>query len=74
MDEAIRPEIALAREIELHVIGLEALRLGERDHLGLAQHLDADDILAAEFLALDDPVIDRPVGLAQILRKTHRPV
>src|ERR1700709_10786 len=58
----------LAGEFEIQAIGLEALALGERDHFGFAQHLDADDILAAEFLALDDPVIDRPMGLAQELR------
>src|SRR5687768_17066410 len=63
-----RRELSLARQVEQPVVGLEALLFGKGDDLVLGQDLGSDDILAAKLLALDDPVIDRPVSLAQELR------
>src|SRR5688500_4570860 len=57
-----------ARQVVQTIIGAKALFLGERHYLVLAQDLGTNHILAAELLALDDPVVNRAMGLAKKLR------
>ncbi len=66
-----RPQQALtrwsARQLEQAVVRLEAFFFSKCDNFLFAENLGSDNILAPEFLTLDDPVVDRAVGLSKEL-------